>query len=215
MLPQGETYEQFVDVNVVSSQKVGPTIADDLKTSSAWALSLSLIAIALYMLIRFKHMGFSIGTFVFLAHDVMIILTCYSLFYTIMPFSMEIDQSFIAALLAYLGYSVNDTVVIFDRIREHTSLYPKRSVTSLMDEALNETLSRTFSTSFAVLIVMLSMFIFGGETVRGYIFALLIGSFMGVYSTLFVAVPVAYDVMIRQKKHQAAIKAETKLANSK
>jgi len=202
LLPKTESYAQFTADNVLSSQKVGPTIADDLKKSSAWALSLSLICVCLYLFIRFKHFGFSVGTLVSMAHDLIIILGLYSLLYTIMPFSMEIDQTFMAALLTYLGYSVNDTVVIFDRIREHTRLYPKRSVTSLMDEALNDTLSRTFSTSTAVLLVMLAMFIFGGTTVRGFIFALVIGSFLGIYSTLFVAVPVAYDFMTRQKKHQ-------------
>ncbi|MCL1868745.1 MAG: protein translocase subunit SecDF [Paludibacter sp.] len=202
LLAHNEAYEQFVSTNVLSSQKVGPTIADDLKTSSAWALGLSLLAIALYILIRFKHMGFSVGTLICLAHDIIIIIGCYSLFYTIMPFSMEIDQVFIAALLTYLGYSVNDTVVIFDRIREHTRLYPKRSVANLMNEALNDTLSRTFSTSTAVLIVMLAMFIFGGTTVQGFIFALLVGSVLGIYSTLFVAVPIAYDIVMYQNKRK-------------
>lgn len=115
---------------------------------------------------------------------------------------MEMDQSFIAAILTYVGYSVNDTVVIFDRIRENVRLYPKRDRESIMNESLNETLSRTFSTSASVMVVMIAIFVFGGETIRGFIFALLIGSVLGVYSTLFVAVPVAYDLMTKNKKEK-------------
>ncbi|MCL2597189.1 MAG: protein translocase subunit SecDF [Paludibacter sp.] len=202
LLQSSENIETFRTYNVLSSQKVGPTIADDLARSSAWAVGLSILAIAIYIFIRFKNFGFSIGTLVCLAHDVIIIIGCYSLFYTIMPFSMEIDQTFVAALLTYLGYSVNDTVVILDRIREHRHLYPKRSLITVINDALNDTLSRTFSTSTAVLLVMLAMFIFGGTTVRGFIFALLIGSVLGVYSTLYVAVPVGYDVLIWQNKRK-------------
>jgi SecD/SecF fusion protein len=195
LLKEGTTYEEFHNSYIQSSQKVGPTIADDLKTSSIWAVLLSLLAISLYIFIRFKDFAFSVGTLICLAHDTIIIIGIYSLCYTIMPFSMEIDQAFMAALLTYLGYSVNDTVVIFDRIRENSGLFPKRLKSDIMNESLNETLSRTFSTSTSVLLVMLAMFTLGGETVRGFIFALLIGSVLGVYSTLYVAVPVAYDIM--------------------
>ncbi len=142
-----------------------------------------------------------------LFHDVIIIMGAYSLLYSIMPFSMELDQSFIAAILTYVGFSVNDTVVIFDRIRENVGLYPKRKREDIMNESLNETLSRTFSTSMSVFVVLLAIFIWGGETIRGFIFALLIGTVLGIYSTLFVAVPVAHDLVIKKNKKKE-LKAE-------
>jgi SecD/SecF fusion protein len=199
MLKEGTTIAQFNDTYVQSSQRIGPTIADDLAKSSIWAVIITLLVISLYIFIRFKDFAFSLGTMVCLAHDIIIIIGLYSLLYTIMPFSMEMDQSFIAALLTYLGYSVNDTVVIFDRIRENVGLYPKRSKADIMNESLNETMSRTFSTSMSVFVVMLAIFIFGGETIRGFIFALLVGTILGIYSTLYVAVPVAYDIMEKKK----------------
>ena len=143
------------------------------------------------------------GAMASLAHDVIFIIGVFALLWGIMPFSMEIDQSFIAALLTYVGFSVNDTVVIFDRIRENIQLYPKRNRKEIINEALNDTLSRTFSTSMSVFVVLLSIFLFGGDTIRGFIFALLIGTIMGVYSTLFVAVPVAFDIIEIRKKKKA------------
>lgn len=203
MLKEGTSQDEFVSEYIQSSQKVGPTVADDIKTAAVWAILFSLVIVSLYIFIRFKDFAFSVGTFASLAHDVAIILGVYSLFYSIMPFSMEMDQSFIAAILTYVGYSVNDTVVIFDRIRENIRLYPKRDRESIMNESLNETLSRTFSTSASVMVVMIAIFVFGGETIRGFIFALLIGSILGVYSTLFVAVPVAYDLISKKQKRKA------------
>jgi SecD/SecF fusion protein len=202
MLKEGTTKDEFVSDYIQSSQKVGPTVADDIKTSAVWAILFSLVIVSLYIFIRFRDFSFSVGTLASLAHDVLIILGVFSLFYSIMPFSMEMDQSFIAAILTYVGYSVNDTVVIFDRIRENVRLYPKRDRESIMNESLNETLSRTFSTSASVMVVMIAIFVFGGETIRGFIFALLIGSVLGVYSTLFVAVPVAYDLMTKKQKRK-------------
>ena len=193
----------FTQKNIVNSQKVGPTIADDIKTSSIWAVLISLLLVSLYIFIRFNDFGFSMGAMASLAHDVIFIIGVFALLWGIMPFSMEIDQSFIAALLTYVGFSVNDTVVIFDRIRENIQLYPKRNRKEIINEALNDTLSRTFSTSMSVFVVLLSIFLFGGDTIRGFIFALLIGTIMGVYSTLFVAVPVAFDIIVIRKKKKA------------
>lgn len=200
LLKNTVTEEAFVADYIKSSQKVGPTIADDIKTSAVWAVIIALFCIALYILIRFSDIAFSIGALASLFHDVIIILGAYSLLYSIMPFSMEMDQSFIAAILTYVGFSVNDTVVIFDRIRENVGLYPKRKREDIMNESLNETLSRTFSTSMSVFVVLLAIFIWGGETIRGFIFALLIGTILGIYSTLFVAVPLAHDLVIKKNK---------------
>ena len=211
-LLKNASLDQFVKKNIVNSQKVGPTIAEDIKTSAIWAVILSLLGVSLYIFIRFNHFAFSMGTMLCLAHDTIIIIGSFALLWGIMPFSMEMDLNFIAAILTYIGFSVNDTVVIFDRIRENTGLYPKRDKKDVINEALNETLSRTFSTSMSVLVVLFAIFIFGGDTIRGFIFALLIGSVLGVYSTLFVAVPVAYDIMLNRnkKKELKAAKAELK-----
>ncbi len=194
------TLTEFTQKNIVNSQKVGPTIADDIKVSSVWAVLVSLLLVSLYIFIRFSDFAFSMGALASIAHDVLLIIGTFALLWGILPFSLEIDQQFIAAILTYVGFSVNDTVVIFDRIREHIGLFPKRDRKEIINDALNETLSRTFSTSMSVLVVLLAIFFFGGETIRGFIFAMLVGTFLGVYSTLFVAVPVAYDVYIRRKK---------------
>lgn len=191
---------------IQSSQKVGPSIADDIKTSAVWALLLSLIAIGLYILIRFRNWAFSAGAVISLAHDVILILGAYSIFYSIMPFSLEVDQAFIAAILTVIGYSINDTVVIFDRIRENISLYPKRNLEKQINHSLNSTLSRTFSTSFSTLIVLMAIFFFGGETIRGFVFALLLGVVVGTYSSLFVASPIMYE--LRNKKMKKTEVAE-------
>lgn len=203
LLKNTVTQEVFVKDYIKSSQKVGPTIADDIKTGAIWAVIVALLGISLYIFVRFNDIAFSLGALASLVHDVIILLGIYSLLYSIMPFSMEMDQAFIAAILTYVGYSVNDTVVIFDRIRENVGLYPKRNREDIMNESLNETLSRTFSTSASVFVVLIAIFIFGGETIRGFIFALLIGTFLGVYSTLFVAVPVAHDLVIKRNKKKA------------
>ena len=195
--------QHFVSNNLVNSQKVGPTIADDIKTSSVWAVIISLILVSAYIFIRFSDFGFSMGAMASLGHDVIIIIGAFALLWGVLPFSLEIDQEFIAALLTYIGFSVNDTVVIFDRIRENKRLYPKRDEKEIINEALNDTLSRTFSTSASVLVVLLTIFFFGGDTIRGFIFALLVGTFLGVYSTLFVAVPVAYDIIMSKRKKKS------------
>ncbi len=199
LLGEGTTYDDFKENHRMSSQKVGPTIADDIKNSAYYAIIFSLIIIFLYILIRFKNWQFGMGAILALIHDILIIIGIYSLLYSIMPFSMEIDQAFIAAILTVVGYSINDTVVVFDRIREYLGLYKKRERIEIMNSALNSTLSRTFSTSLSTFIVLLTMFILGGETIRGFIFALMIGVIVGTYSSLFIASPVIYDTVTKSE----------------
>ena len=198
------------NVGIMSSQKVGPAIADDIKTSAVWAIFAALIVIFLYILLRFRNFAYSVGALTALAHDTVIILGLYAILWKIMPFSMEIDQAFIAAILTVIGYSINDTVVIFDRVREYNTLYPKREKNININDALNNTLSRTFSTSMSTFVVLLAIFAFGGETIRGFVFALLMGVIVGTYSSLFIASPIAYDIQLAQAK-----RAEKKAADKK
>jgi SecD/SecF fusion protein len=180
-----------------SSQKVGPTIADDIKVQAVWAILFALVVIFIYILVRFRNWQFGLGAITALIHDVLIVLGIFSIFYGIMPFSLEIDQAFIAAILTVVGYSINDTVVVFDRIREYISLYRKRERSEIINLALNSTISRTFSTSLSTFFVLLAIFLFGGEVIRGFIFALLIGVVVGTYSSLFIATPVVYDTIFK------------------
>jgi SecD/SecF fusion protein len=195
------TLEKFVEQNenkiagLMSSQKVGPTIADDIKIQAVWAILFSLIIIFIYILIRFRNWQFGMGALAALIHDTMIVLGLFSIFYGSLPFSLEVDQAFIAAILTVVGYSINDTVVVFDRIREYVGLYRKRERTEIINMALNSTLSRTFSTSLSTFVVLLSIFIFGGEVIRGFTFALLIGIIVGTYSSLFIATPLVFDTV--------------------
>jgi SecD/SecF fusion protein len=198
--------EEFVDNNIQSSQKVGPTIADDIKRAAVWAVLIAILAIGFYIFIRFRAVSYSLGATVALAHDVIITLGAYSLLYSIMPFSMEIDQAFIAAILTVVGYSVNDTVIIFDRIREFIGLYPKRERRTVMNEGINAMISRTFSTSFSTILVLLIIFIFGGETIRGFIFAMLFGIVIGTYSSIFIAAPVTYEMYKKRAKKEELTK---------
>ena len=201
-LLNGVSLEQFVEENIMSSQKVGPTIADDIKRSAIWAVVIAIIAIGLYILIRFRTIGYSLGAIVGLVHDTIITLGVFSLLYSIMPFSMEIDQAFIAAILTVVGYSVNDTVIIFDRIREFIGLYPKRDRKTVMNDSINTMLSRTFSTSVSTILVLLIIFVFGGETIRGFIFAMLFGIVVGTYSSIFVASPITYELYKRKQRKE-------------
>ena len=169
----------------------------------------ALVVIFLYILLRFRNFAYSVGALVALAHDTVIILGLYAILWKIMPFSMEIDQAFIAAILTVIGYSINDTVVIFDRIREYNNLYPKREKKVNINDALNNTLSRTFSTSMSTFVVLLAIFVFGGETIQGFVFALLMGVIVGTWSSLFIASPIAYDIQMSQAK-RAEAKAEKK-----
>ena len=182
------------NVGIMQSQKVGPAIADDITTSAVWAVIAALIVIFLYILVRFRNFAYSVGALAALFHDTVIILGLYAILWKIMPFSMEIDQAFIAAILTVIGYSINDTVVIFDRVREYNGLYPKRERERNINDALNATLSRTFSTSMSTFIVLLAIFLFGGESIRGFVFALLLGVIIGTFSSLFVASPIAFDI---------------------
>ncbi len=193
MLKKDVTIDKFLSDYRQSSRKVGPTIASDIKIAALWAIMFSLIAIFLYIFARFRNWQFGLGALAALMHDVIVLLGIFSLLYSFMPFSMEIDQAFIAAILTVVGYSVNDTVVVFDRIREYVGLHKTKSRKDVYNDALNSTLSRTFNTSISTFIVLLTIFIFGGETIRGFIFALMTGVVVGTYSSLFIATPVVYD----------------------
>ena len=209
LLGEGTTLEIFIDRDnraggsIISSQKVGPSIADDIKTSAVWSVVLALIAIGLYILIRFSNIAFSIGATVALMVDTVLIIGAYSLCYGWMPFSLEIDQTFIGAILTAIGYSINDKVVIFDRVREFVGLYPKRDRTQLFNDSLNTTLARTINTSLSTLIVLLSIFILGGDSIRSFAFAMILGVVIGTLSSLFVAAPVAYLTMGHKMPKQA------------
>ena len=178
---------------IMSSQKVGPTIADDIKDAALWSVIFSLLVIFLYILVRFRKWQFSLGAVVAVFHDVLIVLSIFSVLYGVLPFSLEIDQAFIAAILTIIGYSLNDTVVVFDRIREYMNNNKKKKVHELINGALNSTLSRTINTSLTTFFVLLIIFIFGGEVIRGFMFALMVGVAVGTYSSLFVASPIMMD----------------------
>jgi len=203
-LPDGTTYQSFVngssekEIGIMSSIKVGPTIADDIKKNSFLAVIGSLIVVFLYILLRFQKWQFSLGAVAAVFHDVLIVLGIFSITYTFMPFSMEINQAFIAAILTVIGYSLNDTVVVFDRIREYIAEHTKWEFDTTVNAALNSTLSRTLNTSLTTLIVLLSIFIFGGESIRGFMFALIIGVIVGTYSSVFIATPVMYDTQAKK-----------------
>ncbi len=203
------TYAEFTsddDAKVIgrlSSQKVGPTVARDIKINAVIAVIIALIIIFFYIAVRFNKWQFGVGGLASLAHDSIIVISLYSILHNIVPWTMEVDQTFIAAILTIIGYSINDTVVIFDRIRENMTLFPKREIKTNMNLALNSTLSRTFNTSGTTLAVLLIIFLFGGEVIRGFAFALLIGIAVGTYSSLFNATPIAYDLLLRKKDKKA------------
>ncbi|MEX2595479.1 MAG: protein translocase subunit SecDF [Salibacteraceae bacterium] len=181
------------DFEIMSSQKVGPTIADDIKQGAIWAVVFSLLVIFLYIVLRFRKWQFGLGALLAMFHDVIIVLSLYSILYGFLPFSLEIDQAFIAAILTVVGYSINDTVVVFDRIREFIGLHKRKDHEIIFNDALNSTLSRTINTSLSTLVVLLMIFFFGGEVIRGFVFALIIGIVVGTYSSLFVAAPIVLD----------------------
>ncbi len=180
------------NVGIQSSQKVGPTIAADMKADAYIAVILSLIAMFLYILLRFRNVAFSVGALAAVAFTALTIIGFYSLFWGILPFSMEIDQTFIAAILTVIGYQINDTVVVFDRVRENIQLYPKHDFFSLMNMSINSTLSRTIMTSGSTLLVLLCIFILGGESIRSFTFAMIFGVIIGTLATIYIASPVAY-----------------------
>ncbi|MEN8857906.1 MAG: protein translocase subunit SecDF [Flavobacteriaceae bacterium] len=198
-LTEGTSYDDFkpgFEKNgnaIMSYIKVEPTIADDIKTSAIYAVFGSLLIVFLYILLRFRKISFSLGAVIAVFHDVLIVLGIFSILYKFMPFDMEIGQSFIAAILTVVGYSLNDTVVIFDRIREFAGIHTKWAYGEVVDKALSSTLGRTINTSLTTLLVMLAIFTFGGDSIRGFMFALIIGVVVGTYSSLFVATPIMYD----------------------
>ena len=189
------------DVNgIVSADKIGPAIAKDMTTGALFAIIFSLIAIGLYITLRFKKWQWACGATAALVHDAFIVIGMFSICYAFMPFNLEIDQAFIAAILTIIGYSINDTVVIFDRIREYNVLYPKRNIRENINNALCSTLARTINTSGTTLVTLLAIFVFGGATIRGFVFALLVGVIVGTYSSLFIATPLAYDMLPSKEK---------------
>ena len=202
-LADGTTKVDFLENNRKMSQKVGPTIADDIRTSAFWSILGALIVIFLYIMFRFSNWQYGLGAVAALTHDSIIVLGIFSIGYGMLPFSLEIDQAFIAAILTVVGYSINDTVVVFDRIREYLGLYPKRDREEVVNKALNSTMRRTFSTSLSTMVVLLAIFLFGGTSIQGFTFALLVGVIVGTYSSLFIASPIAYDTSLRVQKAAA------------
>lgn len=207
-LPQGTTQQEFVDNYVVSSQRVSPSMSKDISRQAIIAVLLSLIFMGLYILLRFRNWAFSLGAFASVATTTLLIVASYILLWQIMPFTMELDQNFIAALLAIIGYSINDVVVVFDRVRETLHNYPNRDEKLVMNEALNSTLARTVQTTFSTFLVVFIIFILGGASMRSFTFALLIGIVYGIFCTLFVASPIAY--LVRNKQHQKKLAAAKK-----
>ncbi|MBQ8607891.1 MAG: protein translocase subunit SecDF [Bacteroidaceae bacterium] len=206
LLTEGTTLEVFIDRDnraggsIISSQKVGPSIADDIKTSAIWSVILALAAIFLYILVRFRNVAYSVGSVVALTCDTLLIMGVYSLCHGWVSMSLEIDQTFIGAILTAIGYSINDKVVIFDRVREFTGLYPKRDKFQLFNDSLNTTMARTINTSASTLVVLGSIFLLGGDSIRSFSFAMILGVLFGTLSSLFIAAPIAYRVMSRKER---------------
>ncbi|MSP84541.1 MAG: protein translocase subunit SecDF [Flavobacteriaceae bacterium] len=195
------TYDKFVNLydgkklGILQASKVGPTVADDIKTNSYWAVIGAMLIVCLYLFISFRKWQYSLGAIAAVAHDVIFVLGMYSLLWKYMPFGMEIDQHFIAAILTVIGYSMNDTVIVFDRVREYLGGKAKGNFNSIVNQSINSTMSRTINTSLTMILVLLIMFVFGGESIRGFIFAMLIGILVGTYSSLFIATPVLVDTI--------------------
>ena len=195
-LRKGMTAKEFSTTDasqgIISSQKVGPTVADEMRTEAYFAVGLSLIAMFLYILLRFRNVAFSLGALAAVAFTAFAIIGIYSLCWGVLPFAMEVDQNFIAAILTIIGYQINDTVVVFDRVRENIGLYPKQDFFTNMNNSINSTLGRTVMTSGTTLLVLLCIFILGGDSIRSFVFAMLLGVIIGTLATMFVASPVAY-----------------------
>jgi len=198
----GLTYDKFVNayegkkLGILQASKVGPTVAEDIKTNAYWAVLGAMLIVGLYLVISFRKWQYSLGAIAAVAHDVIFVLGIYSLCYKFMPFGMEIDQHFIAAILTVIGYSMNDTVIVFDRVREFLDgKKAKGDFNSIVNQSINSTMSRTINTSLTMILVLLIMFVFGGESIRGFIFAMLVGIVVGTYSSLFIATPVLCDTI--------------------
>ena len=209
-IPAGTTKEVFLSDYRQMSQKVGPAVAEDVTRAAIWSVIFALLVIFVYIMVRFTKWQYGAGAVLGLAHNTIVVLGIFSLFSGLLPFSLEVDQAFIAAILTVVGYSINDTVVVFDRIREYHHLYPKRDDMETTNAALNSTLRRTFSTSLSTLVVLLAIFIFGGTSIKGFVFALLIGVIVGTYSSLFVATPLSYDFRNKFGKKQVEVAKKTK-----
>jgi SecD/SecF fusion protein len=200
------TYDKFINsydgkkIGVLQASKVGASISEDIKTNSYWAVLGAMAVIFLYLMISFRKWQYSLGAIAAVAHDVIFVLGIYSLCYKFMPFHMEMDQHFIAAILTVIGYSMNDTVIVFDRIREFIMGKRKGTFEEIVNASINTTLSRTLNTSLMMILVLLTMFIFGGESIRGFIFAMLVGIVVGTYSSLFIATPVLVDTISKADK---------------
>lgn len=200
------TYEKFInaydgkELGVLQASKISPAISNDIKTNSFWAVIGAMLVVALYLIVSFRKFGYSLGALAAVVHDVVFVLGIYSICYKFMPFHMEMDQHFIAAILTVIGYSMNDTVIVFDRIREFLAGTRKGNFKQIVNDSINTTLSRTINTSLTMLLVLLIMFIFGGESIRGFIFAMLVGIAVGTYSSLFIATPVLVDTMSKKDK---------------
>jgi len=199
LLPDGTTYEQFYENDILSSTIVGPSIAEDIKFHAYLAVIFAVIAIGLYILLRFRDVSYSVGSIVALMGDALFIMGMYAILWGFLPFSLEVDQTFIGAILTAIGYSMNDKVVIFDRVREYTHLYPKRDKYEIFNEALNSTLDRTFNTSMSAFLVMIVILFLAGEAIRSFSFAMLLGVIVGTFSSLFTAAPIAYEIQKRKK----------------
>lgn len=202
----GKTIDDYIQ----SSQKVGPSIAEDMMRNAFLALGIALICMGLYILFRFNDWAFSVGTIAALAIDAFSVIGIYSLFWKVMPFSMEIDQTFVAAILTIVGYSINDKVVVFDRIREYRHLYPKRDLLTVFNDSMNATLARTINTGLSTILVIFCILFFGGDAVRSFVFAMLIGIVTGTVTSLFVAAPVAFRIMSKQQHEvkEATVKSK-------
>ena len=194
-----------IDNYIQSSQKVGPSVAKDIVQGAAWALLIALFFMGIYIFVRFRNWTYSVGTITALSIDAFSVIALYSMLYKIMPFSMEIDQTFVAAILTVIGYSVNDKVVIIDRVREYRNLFPKRNLFDLINDSLNATLARTINTGVSTILVILMIFFFGGEAIRSFVFAMFIGIVVGTFTSLFIAAPIAYIIMSRKDKVEEAV----------
>jgi SecD/SecF fusion protein len=196
--------DEFLSKYRESSETIGPAIATDIKIKAVYAVVIALIIIFFYIFMRFRNWQYGFGAVASLFHDTLFVIGIYSLLWGIMPFSMEIDQAFIAAILTVIGYSVNDTVIVFDRLREYIPLYRKRPFKEVLNMAMNATLSRTVNTSFTTLLTIIAIFIFGGAVIRGFVFALLIGIGVGTYSSIFIASMLMYDTTRQKVSHPEA-----------
>ena len=203
LLAGGTTIEQFREDNLMNRQKVGASIADDIKRNAVIAVLLSLLIMFLYIFIRFRNWQFGLAAVVSQFHDGLFVICLYSVLWKIVPWSMEIDQYFIAAVLTVIGYSINDTIIIFDRIREWVTMYPKRPLVELYNSAVNSVLSRSLNTSLTTMFVLLIISIFGGEMLRGFAFAIFVGTAVGTYSSIFNGTPIVYDLITRKQRKLA------------